>query len=211
MKHASRLDLAAGSGKLPAKHTEQGDPVAVRPRSAVSLVTALFIFVTGVAGSGKSTLTARLRETGFEAHDADDGISAHFRLRDGARVTAPRSAQDAAWVAAHEYRFDMAQVRELASAAGGEHLFLLGSAYGDDEVIALADRSFYLHVEEAELRSRLARRAPGGYGQAPHELESILAWHAGAAGRYEALGLQRLDAERPVDAVADELLARAGT
>lgn len=171
----------------------------------------MLIFITGVAGSGKSTLAVHLGELGFEAHDADDGISAHYRRHDGVRVETPRPTPDAAWVAAHEYRFDMAQVRELASAAGSEPLFLLGSAYGDDEVIALADRSFYLHVDEPELRRRLARRTPGGYGQAPHELESILAWHAEAADRYEALGALRIDAGRPVAEVAGDLTGLVGS
>jgi len=167
----------------------------------------VFVFVTGVAGSGKSTLAARLLEMGLEAHDADDGISAHYRRRDGERVSAPRPAPDAAWVAAHEYRFDLGRVRDLAAAAGDREIFVLGAAYGDDEVIALADRSYYLHVNEEELRRRLAARPPGSYGQAPHELESILAWHAQATGRYERLGAVRIDAGRPVSQVAAKLLA----
>ena len=169
----------------------------------------MFIFVTGVAGSGKSTLGRHLAARGIDARDADEGISRHVRVSDGAEVeTPPPVLQEPEWVARHEFRFDLARVRELrAGATAGAPVVLLGAAYGDDEVIALADRSRYLDVDRDELRRRLAGRPADGYGQRAHELEAILAWHAAAAERYEGLGARRLDAARPVEEIADELLA----
>lgn len=173
----------------------------------------MFIFVTGVAGSGKSTLCAELLGRGADAHDADEGISRHIRIADGAAVaTPPRHRQDPEWTTGHEFRFDMARVRGLTARATPEvPVVLLGAAYGDDEVIALADRTWFLDLEEAELRRRLAARGPGSYGQPPHELDSIIAWHAVAAGRYESLGATRLDATLPVEELADEILGAVET
>jgi thymidylate kinase len=173
----------------------------------------MLIFVTGVAGSGKSTLCACLSDAGLEAHDADRAISRHVRAADGAVVaTPPRHEQTPEWAAAHEFRFDMARVGEIAAeAAAREPSVILGAAYGDDEVIAIADLSFYLHLEEPELRRRLAARPPEQYGHHPHELESILAWHSAATGRYERLGARRLDASRPVDSLAREILGFTAT
>ena len=169
----------------------------------------MFVFVTGVAGSGKSTLGRRLAASGIDAHDADEGTSRHVRVSDGAEVeTPPRAVQTPEWVARHEFRFDVARVSELrAGATPGKPVVLLGAAYGDDEVVALADRSWYLDIDRDELRRRLAGRPADGYGQRAHELEAILAWHAAAAERYEGLGARRLDAARPVDEIANELLA----
>ena len=174
-------------------------------------LAAMFIFVTGVAGSGKSTLCAHLRALGASAHDADEGISRHVYLADGLpAATPPRSEQTPEWAEAHEYRFDLGQVRELARAGKNGTAFLLGAAYGDDEVITIADRSFYLDLGEDQLLARLAARGPGGYGSELHEVESILAWHAGAAERYEALGAIRLDATLPAREIAARLLAATG-
>jgi hypothetical protein len=118
----------------------------------------------------------------------------------------PRLDQTPQWVREHEFRFDLARVGEIAArATAREPSVILGAAYGDDEVIAIADLSFYLHLEEPELRRRLAARPPEQYGHQPHELESILAWHSSAAGRYERLGARRLDASRPVDTLAREI------
>lgn len=169
----------------------------------------MLVFVTGVAGSGKSTLASYLAGRGHRAVDADDGVSRHVRSSDGAPVKSPpRARQTADWAAGHEFRFDLARVSALAAGATPQDpAFLLGAAWGDEEVIAVAGLSFYLDVEEGELRRRLSDRPPGSYGQAPHELESILAWHAAAAQRYEALGALRLDAGREVGQIAGELLA----
>ena len=174
-------------------------------------LAAMFIFVTGVAGSGKSTLCAHLRALGASAHDADEGISRHVYLADGLpAATPPRREQTPEWAAAHEYRFDLDRVRELARGDKDRTTFLLGAAYGDDDVIEIADRSFYLDLGEDQLLARLAARGPGGYGSEPHEVESILAWHAAAAERYEALGAIRLDATLPPRELAARLLAATG-
>lgn len=169
----------------------------------------MLVFVTGVAGSGKSTLRRHLVALGHAAHDADDGIAYHVDARDRTPVAAPpRSGQTPQWAARHEFRFDIESVRALDAGDGDDDTtFLLGAAYGDDEVIEIADLAFYLDLEEAELTRRLTDRGPDGYGSAPHELEAILAWHAAAADRYEALGARRLDAARPVGEIAGELLA----
>lgn len=171
----------------------------------------MLIFVTGVAGSGKSTLCAELVGRGIGAHDADEGVARHVRLVDGAESPAPpRDAQGPAWVSAHEFRFDLARVRALASQATPQDpVVLLGAAYGDEEVITIAHGSWYLDLDETELLRRLAARPSCAYGHAPHERESILAWHAAAAARYESLGARRLDATRPVRSLADEILAAA--
>lgn len=169
----------------------------------------MLVFVTGVAGSGKSTLCRRLRQLGAQAHDADDGISRHVRLPGGDPVpTPPRTEQTARWAQAHEYRFDLDRVRRLA--AGDEPAFLLGSAYGDDEVIAISAHAFFLDLPEEELRRRLADRGPGAYGSAGHELESILTWHAAARERYEGLGAIPLDATAPAERLAAGLIALTG-
>ena len=180
-------------------------------RFSPTSLAPVFVFVTGVAGSGKSTLCAHLSARGASAHDADEGISRHVRLPGGEPAdTPPRGEQTPEWAAAHEYRFDLGRVRELARAGQNGPTFLLGAAYGDAEVMAIADRSFYLDLDEAQLLARLAARGPRGYGATPREVESILAWNAAAPERYEALGAVRLDATRPVRELAAGLLAAAG-
>lgn len=169
----------------------------------------MLVFVTGVAGSGKSTLCAELSSRGHAVHDADDGISRHVSIVSGAEVpTPPRAEQTPEWVARHEFRFDLERVARLAdSASAARPAFLLGAAYGDDAVIELADQAWFLHLGEPELRRRIASRPPDAYGHAPHELDAIIAWHGAAVARYEALGARRIEASRPVGEVADELLA----
>ena len=171
----------------------------------------MLIFITGVAGSGKSTLCENLAGRGLRAYDADDEISRHVRIADGVPVASPpRHEQTPQWVREHEFRFDLGRLCAIAAQATPEEpAFVLGAAYGDCEAVKLADLAFYLHVDRAELGRRLAGRSPDAYGSAPHELESIFTWHASAADRYERLGARRLDASRPAGQIADELLAVA--
>jgi shikimate kinase len=170
----------------------------------------VLVYVTGVSGSGKSTVCAELVRRGYDARDTDDGISAWFRIADGAEVPTPFADgyRTAEWCAAHEWRYSTERVVRFADAVRGGVGFLCGGAANENEVWSLVDRALYLVVDARTLRERLARRTNNDFGKASDELEAILAWHAGAADHCRRYGIDPVDATRPVDEVVDDILHR---
>jgi len=170
----------------------------------------VLIYVTGVPGSGKSTVCAELRARGYDARDADDGISGWFRRADGVEVpwTFRRGHRTPGWYTTYDCRYSVPRLTQLAMQRHGHLWFLCGYAANEDEIWHLVDRAFLLHVDQATLLQRIAGRTSNTFGKTPHELRKELDWHTGDQEHARQRGMTLLDATRPVTEIVDELLAR---
>jgi hypothetical protein len=170
----------------------------------------VLVYVTGVPGSGKSTVCAELRARGYNARDADDGISGWFRRADGIEVpwTLRRGNRTPSWYTTYDCRYSVPRLTQLAAQLRDQLWFLCGYAANEDEIWHLVDRAFLLHVERATLVLRLAKRTSNTFGKSAHELEKELEWHAVDLEHARQRGMTVLDATRPVIDIVDELVAR---
>jgi hypothetical protein len=170
----------------------------------------VLVYVTGVPGSGKSTICAELRARGYDARDADDGISGWFRRADGIEVpwTLHRGHRTPDWYAAHDCRYSVPRLTQLATLHRDRLWFLCGYAANEDEIWHLVDQAFLLHVDRSTLMQRLASRTSNTFGKSAHELKKELEWHAVDEEHARQRGMTLLDATRPVTEIVDELLAR---
>ena len=169
-------------------------------------------YVTGVSGTGKSSVLRELRERGYHARGVDeDGYADWINRITGRPDAFPRDdpAFDFhAWYAAHYWVLSVKRISVLSRAAArlGKPVFLCGSASGDDVVWQLFDKVIALVADERTIRQRLAARTDT-FGKAPGELADVLLWHAGFATAYRAFGATLIDATRPLPEVVDETLA----
>ncbi len=172
---------------------------------------ALF-YVTGVSGTGKSSVLHELRARGYWARGVDEDGYADWVNRITGRPDAfPRYDPDFdfhAWYAAHYWVLSVRRISILSRAAArlGKPVFLCGSASGDDVVWQLFDKVIALVADEETIRKRLAARSDS-FGKTPEELADVLFWHAGFATAYQAFGAALVDATRPLKDVVAEILA----
>ena len=170
------------------------------------------IFVTGVSGSGKSTVREELARRGFEAYDTDEDAISQWRHKVTGEITplvaeAHRTPQ---FLAENEWWADPERLRGLAREARTRNIFVCGAVTNDDAVLPLFERVFLLSIDEATMRHRLATRSAHDFGTKPHELEVLLAWGAVIDAHYAGLGAIVVDAERPLPLVVDEILLELG-
>jgi broad-specificity NMP kinase len=111
------------------------------------------VLLTGMSGTGKSTLVAELRRRGHAAYDADDGFSA------------PRA--DGRW----GWRAD--RVAELLDRHTDGVLFFAGCS--EEQAKLPFDLRVLLTVPAGVLVERLRTRTTNGYGRAPEERAQVLA------------------------------------
>lgn len=172
-------------------------------------------FITGVSGTGKSTVLRELRERGCLARGVDeDGYADWVSRRTGTAEAIPHDDPGFdihAWYRAHDWVLNARRVSVLSRAAArcGRPVFLCGSALGEAGVWHLFDRVVALVADVPTIERRLAARA-GDYGKAPEELAMILGWHDGFEQSYRGFGAVIVDATRQPREVADEVLAAAG-
>lgn len=161
---------------------------------------ALF-FISGVPGTGKTALMKELRVRGEEAHDADDEC-VMISKKTGAIVDYDSRKDDP-----YDWIYPTESLRKLKAQAASKHVFLLGSVDNFDEVNDAADKYIWLDIPLDILLQRLDARRKD-YGKSASERQSIIELYTELKA---SLGpkLLRLDATKPVDQIADELLLYA--
>ena len=112
------------------------------------------MLLTGMSGTGKSSLVRELRRRGFSAHDADD---------DG--FAEPDAA--GAW----HWRTD--KVAELFASSGEDPLFFAGCS--DEQAQFQWDLYVLLTAPEEVIVERLETRTTNAFGKSAEERERVLA------------------------------------
>lgn len=127
------------------------------------------ILLTGLSGTGKSTLIAALAARGYKAVDADcDAFSMWRECATDADAFGPpvRASQDWVW------RED--SIEELLSTKDTNILFLGGCAENMGRFLRRFDHIVLLHAPADVLIERLRSRTTNPYGKHPDEVARVL-------------------------------------
>jgi AAA domain len=161
--------------------------------------------ITGVAGSGKSTVAQALSERGYRAYDTDD-LPEVTRLEDrgGRPVEWPEGPVD--W-SEYAWNWQEAGLRKLLAGPGS--VFVAAVVSNQARFYPLFEAILVLVADPATLRNRLLSRTENDYGKHPDELAGILSYHAELERELRsAPRAAAIDATRPLQAVVDEIIAR---
>jgi shikimate kinase len=166
----------------------------------------MLVYVTGVPGSGKSTLRGELERLGYRAHDADEGFCAWFDLHGQLVPTLPLSERTPEWYAGHQWRLLADRVRELSEERLNGVGFLLGVAANAHELSAYFDHAFYLTAETDVIVERLRRRDGPAYATRFDGAASVEDWNATRERGWAGLGYTALDGSGAPADVAEALI-----
>jgi dephospho-CoA kinase len=175
------------------------------------------IFITGMSGSGKSSVIRELSRRGFEAHGVDEeGYADWVSLETGKIKPYPHDNPPVGddlhkWFADHDWVLSLERIGELKAKADAENklIFLAGVANGDKDVWHLFDKVISLSVDEETIRKRVMEREDNEYGKHPDEMANILMWLEKHDEKYRDFGATIIDASQPLDVVVDEVVATA--
>ncbi len=125
------------------------------------------VLITGMSGTGKSTVTAELARRGYWTIDLDSpAYSALVPAADGA-VIGVGGGMDWVWNAE--------KVAALLDAAGVEPLFLSGCSPNQGAFYPRLDLVILLTAPTAIIRARLTTRITNDFGKDPAELDRTMA------------------------------------
>jgi dephospho-CoA kinase len=170
------------------------------------------IYVTGLSGSGKSSIRRALQARGYTAYDIDeDGFKAWYHRQSGHKAAIQPDWKDVDRNLKQIYwkKFERSKVEALAVRAQRETIFLCGTSPNDNEVWDLFDRVIHLSVSSETLRHRLAERTGNDYGKHPDDLKDLLKWNESQDELMQGLGAVVIDAEQPLEVVVGKVLREA--
>jgi len=156
----------------------EGDAAAVR------------VLITGMSGTGKSTVLRALAERGHRTVDTDRDIWSHW-------VTMPDGSADWVW------REDA--VRGLLAGHRQGALFVAGCKSNQGRLYEMFDHVVLLSAPAEVLLARVAAREDNPYGKSPEERALILHHLAHVEPLLRLTATAEIDASLPLDEVVRQL------
>ena len=131
------------------------------------------ILLTGMSGTGKSTLIGALSARGYKAVDADtDQWSEWAPLTDPIDAFDPTTPPDSPW-RDKDWVWREDRIQQLLSVEDADVLFLGGTAANQGKFHAQFDHIVLLSAPADILIERLTSRENNRYGKQPHELARV--------------------------------------
>ncbi|MFO0920836.1 MAG: AAA family ATPase [Candidatus Saccharimonadales bacterium] len=166
------------------------------------------IYVTGIAGAGKSAVCEELTKRGFEAHEGDDNLSAFYNNETGEITDRPTTVTDRTpeWRAEHTWKMSKEALQKLKASSDHKPVFVCGVASNENEYIDVFDKVFALDVDIETLMHRITTRTTGDFGKSPHEMETLLNWHKSTGEYYRKIGAYIVNTSKPLNEVVDVIV-----
>ncbi len=169
------------------------------------------IYVTGCAGSGKTTVKSELIKLGYEAHHEDDPDigAAHNRLTNQPVKVPLADQRTEKWFSEHEWRVFPDTLTKLKDQSSGKFIFLCGNIASEQQLREVFDRTIFLDIDEGTMRTRLAARQGNDFGKTEAEVQMILARYKTLKELASKVGVEFVDASQPIDKVVENVLGHS--
>jgi dephospho-CoA kinase len=156
------------------------------------------VLITGMSGTGKSSVIQELVARGYQAHDLDTPEWSEWIDTDPADVLTPTPGKDWVW------RED--RVRALLSRPEDGTLFISGCAENMARLFPLIDAVILLSAPVATIMERLRTRSPGSYGSVAEERRRVSDLVATIEPLLRKSADYEIDTRKPIHATVDEIL-----
>jgi len=157
------------------------------------------VLITGMSGTGKSTVIRELAARGYKAVDADyNGLSQLVSIPPSSDRSGLGAEQDWIW---HEGR-----IAKLLSTNDAEVLFLSGTASNQGKFYPQFDHIVLLTAPSSLMTERLVRRTNNAYGKDPEELARALALKRTVEPLLRRGADLEIDTSAPIDEVVERIL-----
>jgi broad-specificity NMP kinase len=169
------------------------------------------VFITGPAGSGKSTMCRYLQQMGYRAYDIER-VEGLFEAVDRAtgKASTRHERTEIEHVINHDWICDKAKLHELMrNNSKDDIVFYCGSASNVDELLPLFDRVFLLEVSDSHLEKRLSKRQFGEFGHSAEVRALLFSWRVEWEKGLKAGGAIGIDAEQSLRETTEEILRLA--
>lgn len=135
------------------------------------------ILITGVAGSGKTTLSSELQKLGYKSYDMEDidGLFRMFNKKTG-RVVKDWTNNNLKVTKQHRWTCNKNKLKQIIKDNSRGIVFYCGTGSNLDDLIPLFDKIFLLKASPKVLRERLTKRTTNSFGHTSEVQKWIFGW-----------------------------------
>ena len=167
------------------------------------------IYVTGVEGSGKSTICKYIANNGYKAVDVDKiGLSRRYFKRTWKPTdNLPTSSNMShGWFNDREWKIRPSDVQKLKDSSEVGNVFICGITENFDDIRQIADKVICLTLPRDIVIERILSRENNDFGKNETELEYILRKHQNYENTNKESGSIMIDASSPLSNVDKDIL-----
>ena len=168
-----------------------------------------FIFVTGMAGSGKSTISKELNLLGYKSYDIEDNEYGLFTMvrRDTGKLYEDYDNTDMEKVKNARWTCDVSKLKEFVNKQTEGIVFYCGISSNNEEVMSLFDVSILLKASSETIYKRLlTREGTEDYGNTEAGRQNALGWKDEFEGKMQKAGMLVVDANSNPREVANKIV-----
>jgi dephospho-CoA kinase len=161
--------------------------------------------ITGVAGTGKSSVAKALQAMGYAAYDADAGFSYYANKNSGEKVVRPANPS-LDWYDKHERVFDENVLNNLFKKHSSELLFICSITANQSKFYPVFNKIFLLKAPDETIIKRLETRTNNHFGKHPLELQRVITRHEEFDEELLRAGAIAIDSTQPIEDVVEQIL-----
>ncbi len=167
-------------------------------------------YITGVAGTGKSTVSKELNRRGVASFDIDvvPGLCHWVNKQTKEHAEYPTQVEKV-WIENHEWICDKEKLRQYMDTFK-DTVVVVGVCFNQKEYLDIFDKIFFLKCSESSLRHRLNTREENDFGKDPVQQEAVMEWHRDKSFEDKLVkrGAIPIDSEGTVAEVADRIISQ---
>lgn len=166
------------------------------------------IFLTGIAGSGKTTVLAELQKRGYVVIDLDaTGICRWKNIVTDEVTEYGPDGRDQKWLNEHGWYCDIDILKKLLSCIREDKdVFVAGFVDNIEDVVREFHKVFLLVAPDSVVKQRLTNRTHSHFGKKEDEQDAILSWRPELIDRIKKF--IEVDTSRTPDEAAEFILSK---
>lgn len=169
------------------------------------------IYITGIEGSGKTTVCKELKRRGYEAYDIDeDKIAAIYNTKTDQFDLYPRdpSERTLEWRSNHQWRIKDECIKEIAREAYHKDIYLCGTAQNEEAYVGQFKMIIALSCSLQTIIHRLeSRKGHNTYGKSLVEQQAVKVKYRDTVSYYKKLGAITINSEQTITSLADQIIS----
>ena len=164
------------------------------------------IYITGVSGTGKTTLAKELNKKGIATYSIDevDGLCYWVNKTDG-HIVNYEATLNKEFIDSHKWVCDVEQLKKLINTA--DPIIILGLAENQEEFINLFNKVLLLQCPPEVFLQRIMERKDNDFGKDPSAQEFIKSSYQEFETKLLEHGAISIDANRPINDVLQSILS----
>ncbi len=158
------------------------------------------IFVTGISGTGKTTISEELVKRGFQTISMDETENLCWWINKETKEKVDWEVElNRDFTSKHEWICDVEYLKKLLSKKDADLVFVLGCSENQDDFLDIFDKVLLLQCKPETFFKRLADRTNNDFGKHPSVQDAILVWYKDFENGLLENGAVSINTDRPLD------------